>query len=144
MKTPTLLFTADDLGITMARSRGILHAIQHGLVNRTSIMANGHAAAEAVELFRAHGQLHTVGLHLNLTEGAPLSPPLTIRSLLQEQNMTMQQPTFKGKGAYHRGCTEGSIVADDIAAEAKAQIAWFVANVVATVLAKVFAEAGVK
>ena len=37
----SLCFTADDLGITSARTHGILHAIEHGVVNRTSIMTNG-------------------------------------------------------------------------------------------------------
>ena len=39
----SLCFTADDLGITSARTHGILHAIEHGVVNRTSIMTNGKA-----------------------------------------------------------------------------------------------------
>ena len=66
------------------------------------------AAVEAVELFRARGQLHRVGLHLNLTEGTPMSPASTIPSLVLVQNDVepatpehcFEQPLhlFKGKG----------------------------------------------
>ena len=63
------VIVADDFGICMERSRGIVQAIKGGVVTCTSVMANGAAATEAIQLARDHGLLHVVGLHLNLTEG---------------------------------------------------------------------------
>lgn len=69
-----LLVTADDFGSGPGRNAGILAAFRHGLVTGASLLATGPALAEAVELARAHNL--PVGVHLNLSEGIPLSGPI--------------------------------------------------------------------
>jgi predicted glycoside hydrolase/deacetylase ChbG (UPF0249 family) len=66
-----LVVNADDAGVDPARNRGILRAAREGLVRSASVLVSSSAAREFVELSRRVEGLG-VGLHLNLTEGAPL------------------------------------------------------------------------
>jgi hopanoid biosynthesis associated protein HpnK len=75
-----LIVNADDFGLTDQVSRGILDANRQGIVTSTTLMANGLAFDTAVALSRRAPQLG-VGVHLNLTEGVPVSPVWKIRSL---------------------------------------------------------------
>ena len=78
-----IIVTADDLGICPARNRGILRAVRAGVVTSASLMANGVASSPAVRDFIAEGKQQQLGLHLNLTEGRPLSPARLVPSLLR-------------------------------------------------------------
>ena len=159
---------ADDFGISLERSRGIVLALKGGVVTCTSVMANGDAAVEAIEMAREHGLLHLVGLHLNLTEGRPVSDPSRVPSLLLEEGETQSGtelkggPLLRGKMGYRTACASGAIRAEDAAEEALAQLRWFEKHVgrmphfvdghqhchvvpaVREQLASVFAAAGVR
>jgi predicted glycoside hydrolase/deacetylase ChbG (UPF0249 family) len=65
-----LIVNADDLGWAPGRDRGILRAIDYGIVTSVSLLANGatFAAAAAQVRKRRVG----VGVHLNLSEGKAL------------------------------------------------------------------------
>lgn len=70
-----LIVNADDLGADRERNQGILEGVAAGAVTAVSLLANGSAFLDAVE--RIHGlagRRPAVGLHLNLSEGAPLAP----------------------------------------------------------------------
>jgi len=84
-----LIVNADDLGWTQGVNRGILEAFHKGIVTSTSLLANGEAFAEGVELTRSAPNLG-VGVHLNLSDGAPLATRDEVKSLLDERGM------FKG------------------------------------------------
>jgi predicted glycoside hydrolase/deacetylase ChbG (UPF0249 family) len=76
-----LIVNADDLGWTDGVNRGIAEAHNKGIVTSASILANGAAFARGAELARATPALG-VGVHLNLSDGKPLSPPREIASLV--------------------------------------------------------------
>lgn len=78
-----LIVNADDLGWTAGVNRGIAEAHRNGIVTSASLLANGEAFAEAVELVRASRGL-SVGVHLNLSDGPPSAPPDAVRSLLND------------------------------------------------------------
>lgn len=65
----TLHVNADDFGFTRDVNEGIVHAHRHGILTATTLMANGAAFAQAVELARETPTLD-VGCHLVLTGGA--------------------------------------------------------------------------
>ena len=91
--------THNNISIGVERNRGIVACMRTGVVTCTSIMANGSARYEAIRAARAAGiSLSRVGLHLNLTEGRPLSPPGSVPSLTGPDGLT-----FKGK-VRARGC----------------------------------------
>ena len=169
VRKPRCVVVADDFGISMERNRGIIRALKSGVVTSTSVMANGDAAVEAIEMARANGLLGVVGLHLNLTEGRPLSQPQDIPSLLLQRGETHQPGTglkggtlLRGKMGYRKACGSGEVKAAEAATEARAQLAWFekhvgcmprfvdghqhchVVSVVREALAAVFAAAGVR
>jgi chitin disaccharide deacetylase len=74
MALSRLIVNADDFGHSEAVNRAILMSFDYSLVNSTSLMANMPGFDHAIGLFHQHNQLHQkVGLHLNLTEGAPLT-----------------------------------------------------------------------
>jgi hopanoid biosynthesis associated protein HpnK len=72
---------ADDLGWTAGVNRGIAEAHGNGIVTSASLLANGEAFAEAVELARKTRGFG-VGVHLNLSDGRPIAESETVPSLL--------------------------------------------------------------
>jgi len=78
-----LIVNADDLGWTAGVNRGIAEAHRNGIVTSASLLANGEAFAEAVELARDTGGLG-VGVHLNLNDGPPVAPRESVPSLVNE------------------------------------------------------------
>lgn len=76
-----LLVNADDLGWTEGVNSGIAEAHHNGIVTSTSFLANGAAFAGGVTLAKATPGLG-VGVHLNLSDGAPVAARETVASLL--------------------------------------------------------------
>lgn len=79
-----LIVNADDLGWTAGVNRGIAEAHRNGIVTSASLIANGAAFADGVKMAKALPAMG-VGVHLNLSDGAPLSGAKTVPSLLDEQ-----------------------------------------------------------
>jgi hopanoid biosynthesis associated protein HpnK len=80
-----LIVNADDLGLTEGVNRGIARAHHHGIVTSASLLVNGMAFASGVELAHIAPRL-SVGVHLNLTDGAPVALAKTVPSLLRERS----------------------------------------------------------
>lgn len=78
-----LIVNADDLGWTAGVNRGIAEAHRNGIVTSASLLANGQAFAEAVELARESSGLG-VGVHLNLNDGPPTAPRESVPTLLNQ------------------------------------------------------------
>ena len=81
-----LIVNADDLGWTEGVNRGIVEAHRRGLVTSTSLLANGQAFTSALEVCQANPGLG-IGVHLNLSDGAPTAPPEEVRGLLSDAGM---------------------------------------------------------
>jgi len=72
-----LIINADDLGADQARNEGIFEALEAGVVTAASILVNGNAFQNAVQRIVSTPIDHvSFGVHLNLTEGRPLSTGL--------------------------------------------------------------------
>lgn len=78
-----LIVNADDLGWTEGVNQGIVDAHRRGLVTSTSLLANGPAFESAVAIIRNHLELG-VGVHLNLSDGAPAAEPNRVQKLLNK------------------------------------------------------------
>ena len=70
-----LIVSADDFGYFRCVSAGIVHAHLHGMVTATAVLSNAEGFREDVALLRSCPGLD-LGVHLNLTTGAPLSDRL--------------------------------------------------------------------
>lgn len=76
-----LIINADDFGLTSGVNQAIIEAHQNGVVTSSTLMANGRAFREAVELAKQSPNL-SVGCHVVLVDGHPVSRPEQVRTLL--------------------------------------------------------------
>src|ERR1051326_4988638 len=87
----TLIVTADDFGLTNRVNEAIAAAARDGIVTSASLMVTGGAFESAVNIARNTPRLD-LGLHLNLTEGRPISRWETIRSLANSDGFLYRHP----------------------------------------------------
>jgi|SRR5579883_152168 len=73
MSTARVIVNADDLGCTPEINRAIFELIERGRVTSATLMANGPAVEEAARELKKYPRA-SFGVHLNLTEFAPLAP----------------------------------------------------------------------
>jgi hopanoid biosynthesis associated protein HpnK len=78
-----LIVNADDFGLDENINQGIVQAYSGGIVTSTSILANGDAFTSGVAALKENPGLG-VGVHLTLVNGRPLSHPVAIPTLLNE------------------------------------------------------------
>jgi len=71
-----LIVNADDFGKTQEINRAVTECFNRGIINRTTVMVNMPYCAEASSIAAKNGFIEHVGLHLNFTEGSPLSEPI--------------------------------------------------------------------
>ena len=68
-----LIINADDYGQTPACTQAILEAFRLGLITDTTMVTNSPCFAAAAAQLKAAGLADRAGIHLNLTEGEPLT-----------------------------------------------------------------------
>lgn len=86
-----LIVNADDLGWTEGVNRGIAEAHRNGIVTSASLLANGTAFESGLELALSTPALG-VGVHLNLSDGEPVSPPELVTTLVSDQGELEGRP----------------------------------------------------
>ncbi|MGA8260458.1 MAG: ChbG/HpnK family deacetylase [Arenicellales bacterium] len=78
MKPTFLIVNADDFGYFEGVSRGIAEAARSGIVTATGVIANAANVESHVRWLDGLADLDT-GVHLNLTEGEPLSEAMRVQ-----------------------------------------------------------------
>jgi hopanoid biosynthesis associated protein HpnK len=91
----SLIVSADDFGMSSGVNRGIIRAHREGILTDASLMVNGQAFEEAVELARANPTL-SVGLHLMLVQGRATRPAAEIPLLTDADGMLSMYPIWSG------------------------------------------------
>ncbi|SHE46286.1 hypothetical protein SAMN02746089_00268 [Caldanaerobius fijiensis DSM 17918] len=76
-----LIVNADDFGMTVGVTEGIIHCYQKGILTSTVLMANMPSRFLAAKLAQQNPSLG-IGVHLNLTCYKPLLPPTEVPSLV--------------------------------------------------------------
>ena len=71
-----IIVNADDFGKSSEVNRAIVEAFDKKIISSSTLMANMPGFEEACELAHSHRLLGKIGVHLNLTEGYPLSDPI--------------------------------------------------------------------
>ncbi len=79
----TLIVNADDFGLTGGVSRGILEAHRRGIVTSTTLIVNRPVDRALIDELGSSGL--GVGLHLNLTLGAPVANAKRVPSLVDDE-----------------------------------------------------------
>jgi predicted glycoside hydrolase/deacetylase ChbG (UPF0249 family) len=92
-----LIINADDFGLCEGVNRAIAEAHKNGILTSTTLMSNMPSAQEAIKIAK---QLPTlgVGIHLNLTEGRPISKEQIVNLLTNtngEFGFSANQLAFK-------------------------------------------------
>jgi len=70
-----LKISADDFGLTYNTSLKIIDGCKNGVINSTSIIANGYGYGydQSIKLLKDNLHLIDTSVHINLCEGAPIS-----------------------------------------------------------------------
>jgi predicted glycoside hydrolase/deacetylase ChbG (UPF0249 family) len=108
-----LVIHADDFGFSEGINRGILTAIERGVVTSTSLLANFSHSRSA--LLEAGAKNIDLGWHINLTQGRPVSDPENLPSLVREDG------AFHPLGILIRKCLLRRINPEDVKRELEAQ-----------------------
>ena len=90
-----LIINADDFGLSAGANRAIVTAWREGLLTSASLMVNGAAFAEAVDLAHANPGLQ-VGLHLTLVQGKATTPYDGFPSLTDRVGNFPNDPVMAG------------------------------------------------
>ena len=111
-----LIVNADDFGLAESVNDGIIAAHDFGILTSASLLANGSAFAHAIAS-SLHSPGLSLGVHLNLSSGAPVSNAALIPSLVNERGELYLNPLRLGIGLLRR-----RIRLEHIRAELRAQV----------------------
>lgn len=119
-----LIVNADDFGLTPGVNRAIVESHQRGIVTSATMMAGATAFSDAVlqarELSLADATRFSIGCHIVLVDGIPLSPPAQVPSLVETADATAR---FRASvNAFAIAAVAGRINPAELEAEAAAQI----------------------
>jgi hopanoid biosynthesis associated protein HpnK len=90
-----LIVNADDFGASESINRAVIQAHAQGVLTSASLMVNGAAFKEAVDLARSHPTLG-VGLHLTLCCGSSSLPAAEIPALVNSRHQFTNSPVLAG------------------------------------------------
>lgn len=97
----TVIFTADDFGLSPALNGAVALAHGRGLLRCASLMVTGPAAGQAVAMARDLPEL-CLGVHLTLIQGFSVLPPRAIPHLVDAQGRFAHDPVQVGWRYYWR------------------------------------------
>lgn len=120
MKSEKLKFIAvDDFGLNDRANGLIMNALTVGAADLASTMVNMPGSQSALAHIRRTPHERPFGLHLNLTEGRPLSDPRAVASLVNGKGRFLGWPKLIRKSAV------GQVRREDVLRETRAQIELF-------------------
>jgi hopanoid biosynthesis associated protein HpnK len=118
----SVVFSADDFGLTESVNEAVVQAHRNGILDGASLMIAGPAAVDAVRRARALPLLR-VGLHLVVIDGPAILPRSAIPDLLDAQGQFPSHQFRLGVNYFFR-----PRVRRQLAAEIRAQFAAFAAT----------------
>ena len=81
------IINADDYGLTESCTKAIADAFKKGLITSTTACANGQYLAEGLRLAKENGFADKIGVHINLTEGKPLTQKIATEPFFCENGI---------------------------------------------------------
>jgi predicted glycoside hydrolase/deacetylase ChbG (UPF0249 family) len=115
-----LIVNADDFGLTTGVNRAIIETQASGVVSSTTLMANGAAFDDAVTRARSSPNL-SLGCHVVLVDGTPVSPPGALDTLLAIRSAHPEK-FYSSLSAFAARATLGGFDRDQLLTEITAQI----------------------
>lgn len=86
-----LIVNADDFGISEEVNKAISSCFNRQIIDRTTIMVNMPDAVKGIDIAEKNGFFDKVGLHINLTEGTPLTDSIKENALFCDENGRFNQ-----------------------------------------------------
>ena len=105
-----MIINSDDFGATISVNDHTLDLIERGRISSATLIANAPALEDAIRRIPRHTRC-SFGVHLNLTEFAPLTPPEELNDL---------KPFLDGRGSF-----AGEAVLRSVPIDARARDAFF-------------------
>jgi hopanoid biosynthesis associated protein HpnK len=118
----TVIFTADDFGMSPALNGAVVLAHRQGMLRCASLMVTGPAVEQAVALARDLPEL-CLGVHLTLIQGRSVLPPKDIPHLVDSQGNFFNNPVQAGWRYYWQKDLLPEI-RRELAAQIEAALAW--------------------
>ncbi len=115
MSARRLIVNADDFGFSEGVTDAIIDAHRDGIITSTTLMVNMPAAKYAADLAPSVPGLG-IGVHLNLTEGAPTAPAEQVGGLLGEDGL------FPGNAAQGKNLWRAGHLKAQVEIEVEAQM----------------------
>ena len=117
-----LIVNADDFGLTLGVNRAIVEAHRDGIVTSATLMATAPDSSfnDAVEAARAFPKL-SVGCHVVLVDGKPVSPPGALETLLAIRSAEPEN-FYASLSAFAARATLGGFDREQLVTEITAQI----------------------
>ena len=115
-----LIVNADDFGLTVGVNRAIVETNTDGVVSSATLMANGGAFDDAVTAARSAPSL-SVGCHVVLVDGTPVSPPAILDTLVAIRSAEPEK-FYSSLSAFAARATLGGFDRDQLVTEITAQI----------------------
>lgn len=118
-----VVISGDDFGISEAFNIGALWAWNQGVVSVLALMVNLPTSEHALELRRRYAPSAPLSLHFNVVLGDPVSDPLSIPSLVDDEGHFHRSFMWRSDDFNDKKCC-GSVYPDriDVEREALAQI----------------------
>lgn len=110
-----IIINADDFGLNEHNSRAIAEAFKKGLITDTTMMASGEFFNGAVDLAKREDFFDKIGIHLNLTEGEPLTEDIK----KHERFVTNGRFNKKYGSAKCLTCAEADAIYKELTAQVK-------------------------
>jgi predicted glycoside hydrolase/deacetylase ChbG (UPF0249 family) len=114
MTDKRLIINADDFGWDADATAGIVHLLKTGKISSTTILANFATENDLEKVRSIHGI--STGIHINLINGKPVSPPKEVASLLNAEG------NFMGAGKLFQRFWMGQINKNHLVKEITKQI----------------------
>ena len=84
--TKKIIINADDFGLKSSVNKAIVESFKSGTITSTTLMANMPGFDEAVDMAHRNNLTNNIGIHLNLTEGIPLTRDILNTDLFYNEN----------------------------------------------------------
>lgn len=107
-----ILVRGDDLGYSRAVNYGIYDTIHNGINNNVGVMVNMPSTKQGLDLLKNEGV--SLGLHINISNGRPISNPRDISSLVDNNG-------FFKRSKIYRNATHDFVILDQVVQEIEAQ-----------------------
>lgn len=83
-----LIINADDLGLSESVNDAIVYCLKNEYIDRATLMVNMPGTQDAINKIISNSLQDKIGLHINLTEGRPLTTKIINTEFCEDGFMT--------------------------------------------------------